>query len=118
MFHNLIGNSCKFTHSGYIAIAATAKEDEVEVAVTDTGIGIPEDKFDQIFLAFEQVGRDADGPEGQAVQCGGRGLGSRGSGATGLRLLSRRLISLSPRGLLTSPSYRLCITQYDPRPVF
>ena len=55
IFRNLIGNSCKFTHSGFISISASVKEDEVEVAVTDTGIGIPEVKFDQIFLAFEQV---------------------------------------------------------------
>ncbi|GLI62437.1 hypothetical protein VaNZ11_005058 [Volvox africanus] len=69
IFHNLIGNSCKFTHSGFISIAASAKDDEVEVAVSDTGIGIPEDKFDQIFLAFEQVDMSV------TRKYGGTGLG-------------------------------------------
>lgn len=69
MFHNLIGNSCKFTHSGNISISAAVKDDEVEVAVADTGIGIPEDKFDQIFLAFEQVDMSV------TRKYGGTGLG-------------------------------------------
>ncbi|GLC56046.1 hypothetical protein PLESTB_001058700 [Pleodorina starrii] len=69
VFHNLIGNSCKFTHNGFISIAAYAKDDEVEVAVADTGIGIPEDKFDQIFLAFEQVDMSV------TRKYGGTGLG-------------------------------------------
>ncbi|MEW5298365.1 MAG: hypothetical protein WDW36_001497 [Sanguina aurantia] len=55
VFYNLIGNSCKFTHSGYISVAACVKGGKVEVAVSDSGIGIPEDKFGQIFMAFEQV---------------------------------------------------------------
>lgn len=61
VFHNLIGNSCKFTHNGYISVSAILKTDEVEVAVSDTGIGIPEDKYDQIFMAFEQVRRGPGG---------------------------------------------------------
>ncbi|KAG2482178.1 hypothetical protein HYH03_018877 [Edaphochlamys debaryana] len=69
IFHNLIGNSCKFTHSGCISIAAAGRDDEVEVAVSDTGIGIPEDKFDQIFLAFEQVDMSV------TRKYGGTGLG-------------------------------------------
>ncbi|KAG2434989.1 hypothetical protein HYH02_011988 [Chlamydomonas schloesseri] len=69
VFHNLIGNSCKFTHNGTISISAAVKDDEVEVAVADTGIGIPEDKFDQIFLAFEQVDMSV------TRKYGGTGLG-------------------------------------------
>ncbi|GFR47594.1 hypothetical protein Agub_g9328 [Astrephomene gubernaculifera] len=69
IFHNLIGNSCKFTHNGFISVSAAVREDEVEVAVSDTGIGIPEDKFDQIFLAFEQVDMSV------TRKYGGTGLG-------------------------------------------
>ncbi|KAJ9520327.1 hypothetical protein QJQ45_030203, partial [Haematococcus lacustris] len=69
IFHNLIGNSCKFTHTGFITISATHKVDEVEISVSDTGIGIPEDKFDQIFQAFEQVDMST------TRKYGGTGLG-------------------------------------------
>lgn len=55
IFHNLIGNACKFTHKGTISISAITKGDAVEVSVVDTGIGIPEDRFTHIFDAFEQV---------------------------------------------------------------
>ena len=57
--HNLIGNSCKFTRKGCILLRAEYRPAAklVEVTVADSGIGIPEDKFEHIFLAFEQVGR-------------------------------------------------------------
>jgi len=70
IFHNLIGNACKFTHNGQICIGATRKgKDEVDVFVRDTGIGIPEDKFEQIFQAFEQVDMST------TRKYGGTGLG-------------------------------------------
>ena len=56
VFHNLIGNACKFTHSGQIWVEAGLTGDNMlQVSVNDNGIGIPEDKFEQVFLAFEQV---------------------------------------------------------------
>ena len=56
VFHNLIGNACKFTHSGQIWVEAGLTADNMlQVSVNDNGIGIPEDKFDKVFLAFEQV---------------------------------------------------------------
>eukprot|EP00798_Chlamydomonas_sp_ICE-L_P023091 gene23091-30286_t len=55
ILHNLIGNSCKFTHKGSISISAQRQGNVMAVAVSDTGIGIPEDKHTAIFEAFEQV---------------------------------------------------------------
>ena len=55
ILHNLVGNAIKFTTEGGIAISASSKDDMVEVCVQDTGIGIPEDKIDDIFKSFEQV---------------------------------------------------------------
>ncbi len=57
---NLVGNSIKFTEAGEIVVDVrllkkTDEEVEIHVTVRDTGIGIPADKQDKIFEAFEQV---------------------------------------------------------------
>jgi len=69
IFHNLIGNAVKFTPQGKITISAKVKKNDVEITVSDTGIGIPSDKLEQIFESFEQ----ADGST--AREYGGTGLG-------------------------------------------
>ncbi|MHB0960858.1 MAG: response regulator [Pirellulaceae bacterium] len=57
---NLISNSLKFTERGEVilevrVIAQTDNHVELEFAVRDTGIGIPDSKLSRIFEAFEQV---------------------------------------------------------------
>jgi signal transduction histidine kinase len=56
---NLLSNAVKFTpEGGRISLTAGRKDDLVEIAVTDTGIGIaPEDQA-AIFEEFRQVGTD------------------------------------------------------------
>jgi signal transduction histidine kinase len=66
---NLLSNAAKFTPSGRIEVRARAQDGSVEVAVADTGIGIPADKLDLVFEEFEQ----AHG--GTAREHGGTGLG-------------------------------------------
>ena len=74
---NLVGNALKFTKSGSISMACAAADSEgdgyarLELAVRDTGIGIPEDKLDTIFESFEQV----DGSYSRRYQGAGLGLG-------------------------------------------
>lgn len=55
---NLAGNAVKFTESGKVevefAIAPTTPP-SFNIMVSDTGIGIAEDKVDHIFTAFEQA---------------------------------------------------------------
>lgn len=58
---NLLGNALKFTEVGGIEIRVSAvktkgKKTSLKIAVKDTGIGIPEDKFDTIFENFSRVG--------------------------------------------------------------
>jgi signal transduction histidine kinase/CheY-like chemotaxis protein/methyl-accepting chemotaxis protein len=67
---NLMSNAIKFTHEGSVKISVRKQAgDYIELAVTDTGIGIPEDKQMTVFEAFQQ----ADG--GTARKYGGTGLG-------------------------------------------
>ena len=56
---NLLSNAVKFTpEGGQISLKASRRDGAVEVAVTDTGIGIaPEDQA-AIFEEFRQVGTD------------------------------------------------------------
>ena len=71
---NLLSNAVKFTESGEILITVSGKNLEndlycYELAVKDTGIGIPDDRIDSLFDAFSQV--DAS----TTRKYGGTGLG-------------------------------------------
>ena len=71
---NLLGNAAKFTEEGELELSIEIT-DETEETITllskirDTGIGIPEDKFESIFEVFKQ----ADGSTTRKY--GGTGLG-------------------------------------------
>jgi signal transduction histidine kinase len=55
---NLLSNAVKFTPGGgQVTLAATAVEDEVEISVRDTGVGINAEDQGRIFEEFYQVGR-------------------------------------------------------------
>jgi signal transduction histidine kinase/CheY-like chemotaxis protein len=71
VFWNLVKNSVKFTPAnGRITIAtANPRSDEIEIRISDTGIGIPADKIGKIFNAFEQ------GQTSITRRFGGLGLG-------------------------------------------
>jgi two-component system sensor histidine kinase ChiS len=88
IMYNLVGNAIKFTTSGQVTILAdivdtpsgqkltkeqsaaeTPKGQFLAIRVADTGIGIPVEKYDQIFESFEQVDSSV------VRQYGGTGLG-------------------------------------------
>lgn len=71
---NLVSNAIKFTPQGTVRIFAKARRVEasrvrIEIAVEDQGIGIPKEKCEQIFQAFEQAERSTH------RRYGGTGLG-------------------------------------------
>lgn len=66
---NLLGNAIKFTTLGTIRFIVRREEDTLYFAVQDTGIGIPRDKLDVIFGAFNQADEDT------TRRFGGTGLG-------------------------------------------
>jgi CheY-like chemotaxis protein/nitrogen-specific signal transduction histidine kinase len=60
VLRNLVHNAIKFTENGSITISVTRKEpgdDPVTLlfSVSDTGIGVPQDKINRLFLSFTQV---------------------------------------------------------------
>lgn len=67
---NLLRNALKFTpKGGTITVVLDPSGDDCVISVTDTGIGIPEDKLETIFERFQQV--DATSTR----RYGGTGLG-------------------------------------------
>ncbi|MCD8493736.1 MAG: ATP-binding protein [Geovibrio sp.] len=71
---NLVGNSVKFTHKGFIRLSCTEEKTEsglcsIIITVQDTGIGIDESQLERIFDNFtQQQGQDH-------AKYGGTGLG-------------------------------------------
>ncbi|MDF1602599.1 GAF domain-containing hybrid sensor histidine kinase/response regulator [Nocardioides sp. YIM 152315] len=76
---NLMTNAVKFTgEGGSVVVRAERRPAELDITVTDTGVGVPEDDRERIFESFQQGGRGSPREEG-----------------TGLGLtLSRRLVEL------------------------
>jgi signal transduction histidine kinase len=67
---NLLSNAIKFTPpGGKITVDCGPSQDRMRVKVTDSGIGIPPDKLEQIFEPFIQLAR------GQTAGAVGTGLG-------------------------------------------
>ena len=56
---NLVSNAMKFTPEGFIEIRVFPHEEWLKVEVEDSGIGIPADKLDTLWMAFEQVDNSA-----------------------------------------------------------
>ena len=102
---NLVGNALKFTSRGSVTV--TCRRAPVagwlEVAVADTGSGIPADRLGGIFEPFQQAGRDI------ARKHGGSGLGlaiaHRTVAAMGGRLTVESEVDRGSRFTFTFPEF-------------
>ncbi len=72
---NLLGNAAKFTENGTITLRAACSDDadapQLEIQVSDTGIGIPAEALPTLFTEFTQV----PGNGNAGSRYGGTGLG-------------------------------------------
>ena len=66
---NLLGNAVKFTEKGQVDLKLELVDQKLSFTIKDTGIGIPKDKLNTIFGAFEQIKSD------NGYSKGGTGLG-------------------------------------------
>ena len=66
---NLVANAIKFTPAGRVDVSVAAKDGQVEITVSDTGIGMSDEAAARVFSKFEQA--DAT----TSRRFGGTGLG-------------------------------------------
>ncbi len=69
ILRNLLSNAVKYTEKGGVKISVSEADGMIEIVVLDTGIGIPQDKQQEIFQEFHQL----DNPERDRTK--GLGLG-------------------------------------------
>ena len=70
VFMNLVSNAVKYTPvGGSVAVRAWSENDQIEVEVSDTGIGIPEEALSRIFDEFYRA------KNAKAMEMEGTGLG-------------------------------------------
>jgi two-component system sensor histidine kinase ChiS len=79
ILHNLLENGLKYTDRGTVKISAESRGDELAIAVTDTGRGIPAEALAGLFQPFVQYEEE--------------GVGSRGGIGLGLSI-SKQLVEL------------------------
>jgi signal transduction histidine kinase len=107
VIRNLVRNAVAHTEPGdRVAVSATSASDRIEIAVSDTGPGIPPDELEQIFERFYR---------------GNGGRSRREGGGGGLGLAIARAITEAHGGRLTAESgvgrgatFRVSLPGYTP----
>ncbi len=58
LLQNLIANAIRYTQQGFVKVECSQEENHCRIAVSDSGIGIPQDQLSHIFEEFHQVDRN------------------------------------------------------------
>ncbi len=114
VFNNLLSNAVKFNkNDGLVEIKIKIIENEVEVSIIDTGIGIPPEAINKIFVRFYQVDSSS------TRKYGGTGIGLSISQDI-MRLHGSRIVLTSIPGQGSTFSFRLPIhgTRLDDSRIF
>jgi PAS domain S-box-containing protein len=65
---NLLSNAVKYNaDGGRVHIASRLRADRVEIAVTDTGLGMTEEQLAELFQPFNRLGRETSGQQGTGI---------------------------------------------------
>lgn len=64
IIQNFVSNAVRYTRRGHVRLSCTREGNELSIAVSDTGIGIPEEELEKIFVEFHQVRREGRKKEG------------------------------------------------------
>jgi PAS domain S-box-containing protein len=64
IIQNFVSNAIRYTDKGSVSLACDQLGDKLRVKVTDTGIGIEKDQFDEIFKEFHQCKTPGTNTEG------------------------------------------------------
>ena len=111
---NLLSNAAKFTHAGSVTLKAEkltpqgSSPEQIQVSVTDTGIGISNEALGQVFGEFQQADSST------TREYGGTGLGLTISRNLA-RLLGGELTATSELGKGSTFTLTLPM-QYQPKP--
>lgn len=120
IIRNLLSNAFKFTSAGAVKVhigrpkhSLTLRrkhlthETSIAISVSDSGIGIPEEKFDEIFAAFHQASDDT------TKKYGGTGLGLSISKELSHLLGGEIFIESAPNN---GSTFTICIPEQYERP--
>jgi Na+/proline symporter/signal transduction histidine kinase len=59
LLQNLVSNAIKYTPEGRVLVGCRRRNDEVRIGVYDTGVGIPQSKWRDIFVEFHRLDQGA-----------------------------------------------------------
>ncbi|MDR2585604.1 MAG: hybrid sensor histidine kinase/response regulator [Prevotellaceae bacterium] len=64
---NLVSNAIKYTPSGAVSFMTSIQNNAVEIVVQDSGMGIPSDKMDRLYLPFNRIEENSTAAEGSGL---------------------------------------------------